>query len=117
VRRYMEWAGSVVAHALDQCGLAHGLEKIVVTGGAMQSRFWPQVIADICDSTVEAVDYPHFTAYGAALHARAAVLGPMESHRFPRAAVVRTYVPQEAPRYRAWYHDFQGPVLEREAQR
>jgi sugar (pentulose or hexulose) kinase len=117
VRRYMEWAGSVVAHALGQCGLARGLEKIVVTGGAMQSRFWPQVIADICDLTVEAVDYPHFTAYGAALHAREAVLSSRGSRRFPGAATVRTYVPQEAPRYRAWYRGFQEPMLEREAQR
>lgn len=117
VRRYMEWAGSVVVHALGQCGLARGLEKIVVTGGAMQSRFWPQVIADLCDLTVEAVGYPHFTAYGAALHAREAVLGPRPSHRFPGAVTVRTYAPQEAARYRCWYHDVQEPMLEREAQR
>ncbi len=113
VRRYMEWAGSVVAQALGRCGLARGLEKIVVTGGAMQSRFWPQVIADICDLVVEAVDCPHFTAYGAALHAREAVLGPAPSHPFPDTATVRTYVPQRAEPYRAWYSEFQEPMLER----
>ncbi len=113
VRRYMEWAGSVVAYALERCGLAHGLEKIVATGGAMQSRFWPQAIADICHLTVEAVDCPHFTAYGAALHARAAVLGPTPSHLFPTAATVRTYAPQRAEQYCTWYREFQKPMLER----
>jgi sugar (pentulose or hexulose) kinase len=117
VRRYMEWAGSVVAHALDRCGFARSLEKIVVTGGAMKSRFWPQIIADLCGLTVEAVDYPHFTAYGAALHAREAVLGPAGPHDFPRAATVRSYAPQQSQRYRAWYHDVQEPMLKREAQR
>jgi sugar (pentulose or hexulose) kinase len=113
VRRYMEWAGSAVAHALERCGLARGLEKVVVTGGAMQSRFWPQVIAEICNLAVEAVACPHFTAYGAARHARAAVLGPAPSPRFPNAATVRTYVPQRAQPYRAWYREFQKPMLER----
>jgi sugar (pentulose or hexulose) kinase len=117
VRRYMEWAGSVVAHALERCGLARGLGKIVVTGGAMQSRFWPQAIADICDLTVAAVDYPHFTAYGAARHARAAVLGAQRPHRFPSATTVRVYTPQHASLYRAWYRDFQEPMLAREVQR
>jgi sugar (pentulose or hexulose) kinase len=117
VRRYMEWAGSVVAHALDRCGLAQGLEKVVATGGAMRSRFWPQVIADICDLTVEAIDCPHFTAYGAALHAREAVLGPTELHQFPRSATVRTYAPSQSRQYRSWYHDCQEPMLERRMQR
>ncbi len=113
VRRYMEWAGSVVAYALERCGLARGLEKIVVTGGAMRSRSWPQTIADICNLTVEAVDCPHFTAYGAALHAREAVLGPAQSHPFPNTATVRTYAPQRSQAYRAWYREFQEPMLER----
>ena len=117
VRRYMEWAGSVVAHTLDRCGLARGLEKIVVTGGAMKSRFWPQIIAGICDLTVEAVDCPHFTAYGAAWHAREAVLGRIEPHHFPSAATVGTYAPQQSQQYRAWYRDCQEPMLERETQR
>jgi sugar (pentulose or hexulose) kinase len=117
VRRYMEWAGSVVAHALSRCSLTRGLEKIVVAGGAMKSRFWPQVIADICDLTVEAVDCPYFTAYGAALHAREALLGPGEPHRLPSTAIIGTYAPQQSRQYRAWYHNFQEPMLNREMQR
>ncbi len=112
VRRYMEWAASAVVHTLDGCGLARGLEKIVVTGGAMQSRLWPQIIADICNLTVEAVDCPHFTAYGAALHARAALLGPEQAHRVPSTAVVRTYTPQQPQRYRAWYEESQKRLLD-----
>ncbi len=112
VRRYMEWAGSTVAHALDGCGLGQRLEKIVATGGAMASRFWPQVIADVCGLTVEAVEYPPFTAYGAALHAREALLGSLRSHRFPDAATVRTYSPRQSQEYQAWYRTFQQPMLE-----
>jgi sugar (pentulose or hexulose) kinase len=117
VRRYMEWAGSVVAHALSRCHLARGLEKIVVAGGAMKSRFWPQVMADICDLTVEAVACPYFTAYGAALHAREALLGPGETHHLPSTAIIGTYAPQQSRPYRAWYHDFQEPMLNRERHR
>ena len=112
VRRYMEWSGSVVAHALDDCGLRQGLDKIVVTGGAMTSRLWPQMIADVCDLIVEAVEYPPFTAYGAALHAREALLGSLEPHRFPSTAVVRTYTPQHPREYGAWHHDHQQPMLD-----
>lgn len=112
VRRYMEWAGSTVAHALEVCGLRDSLEKIVATGGAMASQFWPQVIADICGLTLEAVDYPQFTAYGAALHARVALLGPGRSHRFPGTATVTTYIPQQAQEYQAWYQKHQRPLLE-----
>jgi sugar (pentulose or hexulose) kinase len=112
VRRYMEWSGSVVAYALDNCGLRRGLEKIVVTGGAMSSRLWPQTIADVCDLVVEAVECPAFTAYGAALHAREAVLGPLEPHRFPSTATVRTYTPQRSCEYRPWYQEHQKPMLD-----
>lgn len=112
VRRYMEWSGSVVARALDDCGLRRGLEKIVITGGAMTSRLWPQIIADVCDLIVEAVECPHFTAYGAALHAREALLGPLDPHRFPSTAVLRTYTPQHSREYGAWYQDHQKPMLD-----
>jgi len=112
VRRYMEWSGSVVAHALDNCGLSGGLDKIIVTGGAMSSRLWPQAIADICDLVVEAVECPPFTAYGAALHAREAVLGSLQPHGFPSTAVVRTYAPQHSEEYRAWYQDHQKRMLD-----
>ena len=112
VRRYMEWAGSMVAHALDGCGLMKGLERIVGAGGAMTSRLWPQVIADICGLRVEAVDCPHFTAYGAALHARRAVLGPVQPPCVPRTATVRAYAPQSSQQYRTWYLASQKPMLE-----
>jgi len=112
VRRYMEWAGSVVAHALEVCGLRPGLEKIVATGGAMASRFWPQAIADLCGLTLEAVDCPSFTAYGAALHARVALLGAPRSHRFPDTAMVKTYTPRQSHEYREWYQTYQRPLLD-----
>jgi len=112
VRRYMEWAGSVVAYALEVCGLRPSLEKIVAAGGAMTSRFWPQAIADICGLTLEAVDCPPFTAYGAALHARVALLGPPRSHRFPDTAMIKTYTPRQSQKYQEWYQRHQRPLLD-----
>jgi sugar (pentulose or hexulose) kinase len=112
VKRYMEWSGSVVAHALGSCGLSQGLEKIVVAGGAMSSRLWPQIIADVCGLTVEAVECPQFTAYGAASHAREALLGRPEPHRFPSTAMVRTYTPRHSREYRTWYQNCQKPLLD-----
>ncbi|HQN32894.1 MAG TPA: FGGY family carbohydrate kinase [Sedimentisphaerales bacterium] len=112
VRRYMEWAGSTVAHALEVCGLKHSLERIVATGGAMASRFWPQTISSICGLTLEAVDCASFTAYGAALHARTALLGPDRSQRFPNTATIRTYTPQRSQEYREWYCRHQRPSLD-----
>jgi sugar (pentulose or hexulose) kinase len=112
VRRYMEWSGSVVAHALDSCGLRRGLKKIVVAGGAMSSHLWPQIIAEVCSLAVEAVECTPFTAYGAALHAREARLGPLKPHQFPSTAAVRTYTPQHPREYTAWYRDHQMPMLD-----
>ena len=112
VRRYMEWAGSTVAYTLEACGLARSLRKIVATGGAMASRFWPQAIADICGLPVEAVDCPSFTAYGAALHARTALFGPSRSHRFPDTATIRTCTPSQSEEYQEWYRRYQKPLLE-----
>jgi sugar (pentulose or hexulose) kinase len=112
VRRYMEWAASAVAHALGTCGLKQGLERIVATGGAMASRFWPQAIADVCGLPVDAVECSQFTAYGAALHARQALRGSAGAHYFPDTAIVRTYTPQRSQEYQAWYHTFQRPMLE-----
>lgn len=108
----MEWAGSAVAHALEACALRPGFEKIVATGGAMTSRFWPQAIADICGLTLEAIDCRSFTAYGAALHARAALLGPPRSHRFPDTAIVNTYTPRQSQEYQEWYRRYQKPLLD-----
>ena len=86
--------------------------SIVVAGGAMSSRLWPQILAEVCGLSVEAVDCPAFTAYGAALHARETMLGPPESHRFPSTAAVRTHTPRHAREYRAWYQDCQKPMLD-----
>jgi len=112
VRRYMEWAASEVAYALDTSGLMGGLQKIVATGGAMTSRFWPQVIADVCDIPVEAVHYPYLTAHGAALHAMEALEGDPRPISMPDSALVRTFEPDRGRAYRAWYEQTQKPILD-----
>jgi sugar (pentulose or hexulose) kinase len=78
----------------------------------MSSRLWPQAIADVCNLVVEAVECPPFTAYGAALHAREAVLGLLQPHCFPSTGAVRTYTPQRPREYEAWYQNSQEPMLD-----
>ena len=111
IRRYMECVGSAVAFMLGELGLLENMDKIVMTGGAVSSRFWPQVVADLCDITVEAVDFPEFTAYGAALHARAAGLGCASEGHLPGWREARIYEPVNAAKYRQWYLAHQKPVL------
>ena len=39
LRRYMEWAGSLVAFMLEKFRFTEGMDKIVMSGGAVASRF------------------------------------------------------------------------------
>lgn len=70
IRRYMEVAASAVAYLLQK--IQPDAQKLVMTGGATQSNYWPQALANICNITIETLNLPEFTAYGAALFARAA---------------------------------------------
>ena len=73
IRRYMEAAASAVAYLLQK--IQPDAEKLVMTGGATQSSYWPKALAKICNITIETLNLPEFTAYGAALFARAAAGG------------------------------------------
>ena len=110
IMRYMEWAGAYVAFMLDKLGFIKGLDRIVMTGGAASSRFWPQVIADLCDMKVEAVDFPEFTAYGAALHAQAAA-GLKPGTCKPKDINSRIYEPLQTEKYQQWYLEHQKPIF------
>ncbi|MHC4394299.1 MAG: FGGY family carbohydrate kinase [Planctomycetota bacterium] len=111
IRRYMEWAGSVVAFVLERFELTSGQGQILMSGGAAKSRFWPQVIADICGITVQAIDFPEFTAYGAALHAMAGASGKMNWRQLPGGIEARIYEPKCAVEYRQWYLEHQKASL------
>jgi len=115
IRRYMEWAGARAALMREKYVPVKSQDRIVMTGGAVKSRFWPQVISNLCQIKVEAVDFPEFTAYGAALHARKAVKakgGPESGSKADSPGGRKIiYEPNDNGRYRKWYLDCQRPAL------
>ena len=112
VQRYMEWAASVVRSALDRTGRLSSLDRMVVTGGAMTSRLWPQIIADVCGITVDAVDFPAFTSLGAASHAMMAKeITPAQPHPAIKEKSHR-YEPERTEQYESWYQQHQRNVVE-----
>lgn len=110
-RRYMEATASLVAFLFEQFQPARKNGRVVMTGGAVASSFWPQVIADLCATTVEAINFPEFTAYGAALHAKSAFEGKQSESTLLETAQSRSYKPAHAERYRRWYEQCQKPVF------
>ena len=84
-----------------------------MTGGAAMSRFWPQVIAELYGFAVEAIIFPEFSAYGAALHAKSAFEGKQSSSSLPSIIESRHYEPIHADQYQEWYKEHQKPMLEK----
>lgn len=111
VRRYMEATASLVVFLLEQFQPARKNGRIVMTGGAVASSFWPQVIADLCGTSVEAIAFPEFTAYGAALGAKAAFEGKQSDSRLLEMAQSRCYEPICAEQYQRWYEQCQKPIF------
>lgn len=113
LQRYMEWAASVVRGALDKTGWLLSLDRMVVVGGAMASRIWPQIIANVCGIPVEAVDFPAFTAWGAASHAMIARGStPAQTHPAIKQNSQR-YEPERTESYESWYQQYQRRIVER----
>lgn len=92
----IEVPGSLVAFLLEKFQPEKS-GKIIMSGGAARSSFWPQVIADLCELTVEAIHFPEFTAYGAAIHAKSAFEGKQSS----------------TDQYQRWYTQHQKPMFEK----
>jgi len=113
IRRYMECGAAAVVFMLDRFELSKNIDRIIMTGGAVASHFWPQLIADLCNIMVEAVDFPEFTAYGAALHAKAAVMGKTGQGPVLETNKSRIYEPVNADAYRHWYLEHQKAVIEK----
>jgi sugar (pentulose or hexulose) kinase len=112
VQRYMEWAASVVRGALDKTGWLSHLDRMVVIGGAMASWVWPRIIADVCAIPVDAVDFPAFTAWGAASHAMIAKeVMPAQPHPAIKQMSHR-YEPERTELYESWYQQHQRSVVE-----
>jgi len=112
VQRYMEWAASVVRAALDRTGWLTSLDRMVVVGGAMASHIWPRIIADVCGIPVDAVDFPAFTAWGAASHAMIAKgAEPAQMHQAIKQKSQR-YESERTEPYENWYQQHQRRIVE-----
>ena len=112
LQRYMEWAASVVRGALDRTGWLLSLDRMVVVGGAMASRIWPRIIADVCGVPVDAVNFPAFTAWGAASHAMIAKgATPVQTHLAIKQKSQR-YEPERTEAYENWYQQYQRRIVE-----
>lgn len=99
----------MVAYKLEDFGMPGKIDQIIMTGGAIKSDLWPQIIADICNVHVKAILMDEITAYGAAhLAARAAGI---ELNHFENSSNVKIYEPKNADAYRQWYQNFQKPYF------
>jgi len=113
IKRYMECSAAAVLFMLEKLELKEKLDRIVMTGGAVKSTFWPQVIANVSGMPVEAVSFPEFTAYGAALHARAAILGNDSQNSPCKLDKSRIYEPHQTEEYQQWYNCHQKSLMEK----
>jgi len=112
LQRYMEWAAAGVRLALEQTGCLAALERLVAVGGAMSNRVWAQIIADVCGRPVEAIDFPEFTAWGAASHAMMACAATTTRQGLPASAKRQVYQPRRTQAYECWYQRHQQRVGE-----
>lgn len=113
IRRFMEWSASRLEYVLEKLQLTKGLEKLMITGGAAQNSFLPQVIADLTGIVVETIEFPEFTAYGAALMAREIATGENSGGRIPAAAAIRRFEPKHSREYRDWFHTYQYEMFDK----
>jgi len=111
IRRYMRYSASVVAFMLEQLEQNESPDKIVMTGGAAESRVWPQIIANVCDIPVQTVKLPELTAYGAARHAAEAAGRKQLACSLKDDVDICVYQPHQGDRYRKWYKTYQRPML------
>ena len=94
IKSYMDQAANKVALGLEKLGFKDKINKIVMSGGAANSSYWPQAIATACGVVVETVICPEFTAYGAALLARAALGFEESKEGWPDCFEVLSFEPQ-----------------------
>jgi len=114
LRRHMEELGSRVRYMLEKVGVMDGLGKLLMTGGALGSRYWPRMISNVCGVPVEGVRFDELTAYGAARFARFAVRGDWGPDGWPKGVAVSVFEPEYRAAYDEWYVNHQRPKLKAE---
>lgn len=111
IRDYMWAVAAIVLFNLHKSGMVSTINKLVMTGGATASSVWPQIIANMSGLTVETVEFPQLTAYGAALMARQAVTDEKCIAEIPGNK--NMYYPEHSDRYRQWYNEVQKEYIEK----
>ncbi|OHB59042.1 MAG: hypothetical protein A2Y12_18370 [Planctomycetes bacterium GWF2_42_9] len=119
VKNYMDVTASKVLYAIERLGLDYQLQKLIMTGGATASSYWPQAIANLTRMVIETVDFPEMTALGAAKFARSTLLKVRDTGgiHWPKQANVRYIEPKDTEKYREWYTRKQKPILIKELSR
>lgn len=112
IQRFMEWAAARVRSALEQMGCLPLLERLIAVGGAMTSRVWAQIISDVCGVPVESIDFPEFTAWGAASHAMMAYGTLTDQPALPVSVKTHRVHPQHREAYDRWYWQHQASAGE-----
>ena len=110
LKRYMEWAGSIVRFHLELGGQMDQGSRIIMTGGAAANKLWPQIIANVCGITVEAAIFDELTAYGAACFSAQAT-GVQLPNALDKLAPPRIFTPTDNDSYNEWYQKHQKPTL------
>jgi len=114
IRRFMEAVSAKARYLIETTvGLAT-VGRVIMTGGAVRSRFWTQVLASVLSLPVEVVSFPELSAYGAAILGRFVRTGARPDRRWPAGVAVETVSPETGPakRYREWYETHRKAVVE-----
>jgi sugar (pentulose or hexulose) kinase len=114
VRRFMEATAAQVAFVLSKLRDVVQVNEITMTGGAVSSPVWPQLMANVCGAVVRAIDFPELSAYGAALFAHDAVRPGPSRPCFQESNCIRIYYPQHYSEYHDWCVNHQWPMWEKE---
>jgi len=109
VKQFMLGVASLVRFNIERLSIKDCMQKLVMTGGATANSGWCQMIADVCGVTVEAMDFPELTAYGAAMIAKRGASQKAfasDSCEFNRVI----YEPVNRNLYK-WYDNYQREIL------
>ena len=112
IKHYMEFSASQIAFILEKYPTVNKRDRMIMSGGAAASRVWPQIISDVCNVVVDAINFPEFTAYGAALYAKSALNLVHENQDLLEIIGYMTYEPNHNAIYQQWYQQHQKPMFE-----
>ncbi len=115
IRDYMSYTASIVAFFSERLEVSSQSGRILMTGGAAKSRFWPQVIADMTGRDVELIDFMELTALGAARYCQKALGSGIKPGLYE--CVSKKVVSPSGDNLRQWFLNKQLPVIKEKLNR